>query len=106
MGMFDSVLLPSGRVAQIKCFGCGMGQVRVGDKVELVPRSRTGDDISWIPRPATFQVALDDGSFLTVLDGYLRVWDRQRRGDLPVVDSYGFPWSGEASAAVRVLAEP
>lgn len=106
MGMFDSVRLPSGRIAQVKCFGCGMTHVRIDDKVELVPRSRTGDDISWVPRPATFQVALDDGSFLTVVDGHLRACDQHRRGGLPVVDSYGFPWSGEASSAGRVLPEP
>ena len=104
--MFDTVFGKVGEVAQVKCFGCLMAEIRIGDPAELTPRSRTGDDVSWIPRPTTFQVAMDDGSFLTVLDGHLRSWDRVRRGGLPVVDAYGVPWSGEAGSAGRVLPNP
>lgn len=106
MGMFDTVIGQAGEAAQVKCFGCRMVEISNGDRVELTPRSRIGDDVSWIPRPTTYQVALDDGSFLTVLDGYFRGWDRVRRGGLPVVDSYGVPWSGEAGSAGRVLPNP
>ena len=103
MSMFDSVRLSGSEYVQLKCFGCHMTEFALGDAVTLIPRSRIGDDVSWIPAPATFQVALSDGSFLTVLDGRLRCRDRARRDGLPVVDSYGVPWSGDLSKAGTVL---
>lgn len=103
MGTYDIVRSPAGEVAQVKCFGCLMTEIHIGEAVALVPRSRLGDDISWHPTPSTFQVALNNGAFLTILDGVLRYWDDARRDGLPLFDSYGVPWSGDPNRAGTVI---
>ena len=103
MGMFDDIQWPDGRRAQVKCFGCEMKLFTKGDSVHLMPAPRAGTVPEANVAPDSFQIAVNDGSFLTVRDGLLAEWDGRRQSDIPVFDNWGTTWAGDpATGAVLI----
>ena len=103
MGMFDDIQWPDGRRAQVKCLGCEMKLFTKGDTVHLMPTPRAGTVPEADVAPDSFQIAVNDGSFLTVRHGRLTEWDRRRQSGLTVLDNRGTTWSGDpATGAVLI----
>ena len=95
MGMFDTVVSNDGQSAQVKCFGSFMEVFELGSRVDLVPVKRLETDVLPSSLPESYQVAVNDGTFITVLGGEIVAWDSSNDPELMTVDNYGQPWSGD-----------
>lgn len=102
VGMFDEVDWLDGRRVQVKCLGASMQYLTPGDRVNLVPSSRDGSDLP-LPHVPDFQIAVNNGTYITVLGGVLCHWDFYRREQLPVFDNRGEPWNGDVKKGAPVL---
>jgi hypothetical protein len=101
VGAFDTVL-SSTREAQVKCFGRASKEYEIGSVVTLYeePPNERDEHRTCVELPErNYQVAMDDGSFLTVIHGRFRFWDEIRITDLPVFDRYGRAWDGSLDTA-------
>jgi hypothetical protein len=98
VGIYDSVFSGE-RSGQVKCFGPCLTSYHLGSEVTLY----RDPDQSWAPAGTVqtgvmpdrnYQIAMNDGSFLTVVDGRLKFWDDVRRDELSIYDNYGYEWDG------------
>lgn len=78
MGVYDIVDLDGCKGAQVKCWGCHMIQLTLGDRV---PDIEAG-----VP---DYGVALREGGFLLVTDSKIRGWLPLPPIDLPIYDKWG-----------------
>ena len=101
--MYDEVDWRDGRRAQVKCLGASMKHLKPGDRVQLAPTQLSSIGSAFLEAPSDFQIAMRDGTFITVVSGVLQSWDGLRRPTLPVVDNRGAEWDGEPSSAAPVI---
>jgi len=94
VGTYDTLNVEGCEGAQVKCFGCGMAQLKVGDDVLNV----TGD-----PTCRIYAIALREGGYLVIINNRIAHWRESEPEGYPIFDKWSDPYGEES---VGIMDEP